>query len=219
MPAGTITALRVQEQDAQRVNLFVDGAFAIGLSLATLARERLYVGQQLSAEDYERLERAERADKALHAALRIIETRPRSQAEIRERLRRKGFAPEAVDAALERMRELGLVDDAAFARYWVESRQTHRPRGPGALRDELRRKGVDAEVIAQTLDDPALRGDEAEQALALARAALHKYRAAPDYATFARRLGGFLQRRGFGFETVRPIVDRLWQEREGHREG
>jgi regulatory protein len=212
MPTGAITALRVQEKDSQRVNVFVDGAFAIGVSLTTLTRERLYVGQQLSAQDYERLERTESADKALHAALRLIEARPRAQAEIRERLQRKGFAPETVEATLERMRDLGMVDDLAFARFWVENRQTHRPRGAGALRDELRRKGVTAGVIAQTLDDPELVGDESEQALALARAALRKYRDAPDYATFTRRLGGFLQRRGFGFDVVRPVVERLWRE-------
>lgn len=212
MPAGTITALRVQERDSQRVNVFVDGEFAIGVSLATLTRERLFVGQQLSGEDFERLERTESADKALHAAARLLESRPRSLAELRDRLQRKGFAPEAIDRALARLQEMGLVDDASFARYWIESRQNHRPRGVNALRDELRRKGLDKETIAEAIDESGQRDDEGQRALGVARSALRKYADAPDYATFTRRLGGYLGRRGFGFDTIRPIVEQLWAE-------
>src|SRR5262245_29551432 len=147
MPVGTITALQAQLSDSQRVNVFIDGDFALGVSLATLARERLYVGQVLGLEDYARLERAEQADRALSAALRALDARPRSTAELRLRLKRKGFDPESVDAALARLTELGLLDDQTFARAWVENRQNARPRGTSALRDELRRKGVDAEII------------------------------------------------------------------------
>lgn len=212
MPAGTITALRVQERDSQRVNVFVDGAFALGVSLATLTRERLFVGQQLGEEEFERLEHAESADKALHAGMRLIETRPRSLAELRERLSRKGFAPDAVANALERLSDLGLADDTAFARFWVENRQSYRPRGINALRDELRRKGVAQDVIAGAIDESGGRDEEAERAMTLGRAALRKYADAPDYHTFSRKLGGFLQRRGFGFDTVRPVLEQLWRE-------
>src|SRR5439155_26343498 len=94
-----------------------------------------------------RIAGAEGADKALQAALRFIESRPRSAAEIRERLRRKAFEPNAIEAAIGRLSDLGLVDDAAFARFWIENRQTCRPRGASALREELRRKGVDRAVV------------------------------------------------------------------------
>jgi regulatory protein len=67
-------------------------------------------------------------------------------------------------------------------------------------------------VVAETIGDHDLIGDEAARAETLARAALRKYAAAPDYATFARRLGGYLQRRGFGPETARTLVARLWAE-------
>lgn len=91
MPAGTITTLQAQPSDPQRVNLFIDGTFALGIGLTTLARERLYVGLVLSEADYERLARIELAEKAVRAALRALDARPRSVAEIRERLQRKGF--------------------------------------------------------------------------------------------------------------------------------
>ncbi len=212
MPTGIITALRTQAHDNQRVNVFVDDAFAIGVSLNTITREGLYVGKVLDAAAWTRLEEAECTDKAVTAALQYLTARPRSTAEVRERLQRKQFPPEAVEAALTRLQERGLIDDIAFSRFWVENRQACRPRGVQALRSELYRKGIDRTIIDATLNDTDLMGDEYEQALTLARAALRKYADAPNYATFQRRLGGYLQRRGFGFNTVSSILDLLWQE-------
>lgn len=213
MAPGTITALRAQVHDTQRVNVFIDGEFALGVSLNTIAREGLFVGKALDDEGWARLEATEQHDKAIQLAMRYLDTRPRSAAELRERLKRKEFAPDAIDAAIERLSELGLVDDAAFARFWVENRQIARPRGAQALRDELRRKGVDRSVIDTTMTDEELVGDDEGRAWALARAAAHKYVGAPDKLTFQRRLGGYLQRRGFGFDVIRPILDTLWSER------
>src|SRR5262249_36568526 len=218
MPAGKISALRAQAKDPQRVNVFVEAEFAIGVSLTTITKAGLYVGKELSAEEFARLEQIESADKAYLAALRFLEARPRSTAEVRARLERKDFAPEAIDAALARLAELGLIDDAAFARFWVENRQASRPRGAGALRDELRRKGIDAAVATEVLSDETLTGDEAASAWGLARAALRKYANSRDRNAFTRRMGGYLQRRGFTFEIIRPIVDQLWAELDGNKE-
>jgi regulatory protein len=212
MPAGKITALRAQAKDPQRVNVFVEGEFALGVSLTTITKTGLHVGKELSAEEFAKLEQIESGDKAYLAALRFLEARPRSVAEVRARLGRKDFAPEAIDAAIARLGELELLDDAAFARYWVENRQAYRPRGTGALRDELRRKGIDADVAAEILNDDALTGDEAAGAWQLARGALRKYAGSHDRNAFMRRMGSYLQRRGYTFETIRPIVDTLWAE-------
>lgn len=213
MPAGTITALSAQAHDSQRVNVFIDGQFALGISLATLAREGLFVGQQLDAAAWARLEAAAQSERAMHAALRLLDARPRSTAEVRLRLQRKAFSPQAIEQAISRLSELGLLDDAAFSRYLIENRQSFRPRGVRALRDELRRKGVERTTIETAI--AAYAGDETDEAaraLAIARAALHRYTGSPDRATFQRRLGGFLQRRGFQLDTIRPILAILWEE-------
>jgi regulatory protein len=212
MPAGKITALRAQAKDPQRVNVFIDGEFALGVSLTTITKTGLHVGKQLSAEEFAKLEQTESGDKAYLAALRFLEARPRSIAEVRTRLGRKDYAPEAIDAAIARLAELELLDDAAFARYWVENRLAYRPRGAGALRDELRRKGIDADVTAEVMNDDALTIDEAASAMEQARATLHKYAGSHDRNAFSRRMGSYLQRRGYSFDVIRPIVDQLWAE-------
>jgi regulatory protein len=149
------------------------------------------------------------------AAARLLDARPRSTAEVRLRLRRKEFPPEVIEQAVERLVDLGLLDDAAFSRYWVDNRQSFRPRGRLALRDELRRKGVDRSTIEQAIADADAEGEpdaEAARAEQVARNALRRYADSPDRATFQRRLGGLLQRRGFSLDVIRPILVILWGE-------
>jgi regulatory protein len=217
MPSGTITALRAQERDNERVNVFIDGAFALGVSLTTLTREGLFVGKVLDEAAWVRLESSESSDKALQAALRFLELRPRSLAEVRERLRRKSYGPEAIEAALSRLSETGLLDDQAFSRFWVEARQGSQPRGKLALRSELLRKGIDRATIDETLAEQGGADDERARAETLARKVLHKYREAPDKQSFQRRLGGFLQRRGFAPDVVMTLLGQLWREVQAER--
>jgi len=86
------------------------------------------------------------------AAARFLEARSRSVQEVRRRLTGAGYRPDLVEGAVERMLELGILDDEAFARSWVESRDRARPRGERAIREELRLKGIGREVIDAVLD-------------------------------------------------------------------
>jgi SOS response regulatory protein OraA/RecX len=88
----------------------------------------------------------------LAAAFRFLEARARSVAETRRRLSDAGFRPELIDGAIARLLAIGLLDDEAFARHWVESRDRARPRGEIALKRELRLRGVDPGVIAAAID-------------------------------------------------------------------
>ena len=102
--------------------------------------------------------KAERADiedpaQVLDAAARFLEARPRSTAEVRRRLTSLGYRAALVDDAVTRMTELGYLDDDAFARAWVASRDRARPRGAHALRHELQLKGVDRELVDAILDE------------------------------------------------------------------
>lgn len=100
-----------------------------------------------------RAERAAVDDPAvvLQAAIRFLETRARSVAEVRRRLVDAGFDPALVDGAVDRLLELRLLDDEEFARAWVASRDRARPRGSRALRAELARKGIERVTIDAVL--------------------------------------------------------------------
>jgi regulatory protein len=169
----------------------------------------LKVGQMLSSEEIAQLQARDAAEVAYEKALGFLSYRPRSCAEIEAYLRRRRVAPEAVEAVVSHLIQAGLLDDGAFAEYWVENRELFRPRGPRALRYELRQKGVADQVIAQVLEGI----DEADSAYRAARERARRFNKV-DYRTFRQRLGGFLQRRGFGYATVKQTVDRLWRERQ-----
>jgi regulatory protein len=99
----------------------------------------------------------------LDAAARFLEVRPRSVDEVRRRLRDAGYRLDLVVTAIERLTDLGMLDDEAFARAWVESRDRARPRGERALRSELRRKGVVDSIVTDVLGerDAGLDGGDA----------------------------------------------------------
>ena len=135
-----ITDLKPQKRAKNRVNVFLDGEFAFGLALQH--SYDLNVGQALSTMDVTRLRAADEVDQAYHRALRFLEYRPRSVEEVRRRLSLHGLSTEVVKEVLKRLAKVKLIDDAAFAAFWLENRSTFRPRGRRALRMELRLKGV-----------------------------------------------------------------------------
>lgn len=211
---GTITAISRQRRDPERVSVFLDGAFAFGLGAELALREGLRVGEALDPARVESLLAADTIGKATNAAINLLAHRPRSEREIRDRLRQKGYTAEAIEAAVERLYRWNYLDDAAFARGWVANRAANSPRGGRLLAQELWRKGVDRETVAETLADAEL--DEADDALTLGRAKLRSY-AGLEPAVARRRLAAYLARRGYGYETIRPVLDRLLASEDDER--
>ena len=209
--AGRITALEAQAGDASRVNVFLDGAFAFGLDGDLATSEGLAVGDELSAERVAALQAMDDVSKATEAALRLLTVRPRSEREVRDRLRRKGYGAAAIDATIAKLEGWRYLDDAEFARAWVANREANQPRGRRLLEQELRQKGVEREVVRDTIAAADL--DEAQTALDLGRAKLRSY-SSLDPAVARRRLGAYLARRGYGYDIVRPTLDRLFGEDE-----
>lgn len=206
-----VSAIEPQELlGGKRSNVFLDGRYAFSLTTELAVMERLQVGEVLSAERYAELVVKDQEARALDAALHFLGPRPRSEREIRDRLARGEYDPQVVDRVVTRLRELKLVDDAAFAAYWVEQRATHKPRGSRLLKQELRQKGVNQDVVAEALPDD----DDEDGAYRAAQRKAVSLRAF-DERTFKQRLGAFLQRRGYGYETVRTVSSRLWSEVTG----
>jgi regulatory protein len=152
---------------------------------------------------------------AMEIAARFLGTRPRTRWEVERRLRRAGAAEPVITATLDRLVELGYLDDAAFARWWSEGRDRGSPRGRRMIEAELRQHGVPRDVIEAHRDEHAApeRGPDAAALPASederARAALHRHlrgRPMPADRPGLQRLGMFLVRRGFDPDTVRSAL-------------
>ncbi|UCH33315.1 MAG: regulatory protein RecX [Armatimonadota bacterium] len=137
--------------------------------------------------------------------------RARSRWELAERLARKGFAEPVIRAAVDALEMAGLVDDEAFARAWMRERLANNPRGSLVVRWELRRKGVDEEIIQRAIEEEM--GVERELDAALRVAARYAARPGEDEAGSLRRLAAALRRRGFTFEVIDAALARARRER------
>ena len=207
---GKITALRTGRGRRKRVNLFLDGKFAFSLEAEVAVRENLQVGQELSASQIEALASSDHFHRCFDAAVHYLGYRPRSESEVRERLHRRGFDGDSVEAVIAKLKERRLLDDMAFAQFWRDNRESFSPRSQWLTKLELRRKGVAGDIIDQVVDTV----DDEDSAY---RAALGKARklSLSDYQGFCRRLGGYLRRRGFGYGVINHTVERMWQEQGG----
>ncbi len=202
----TITALRVQRRNKRRVNVHLDGDYSFALT--DIEATRLRVGQELTAEEIATLQGHDEAERAYERALNFLSYRPRSESEVRNKLRRKRVAAEAIDSVVGRLLRAGLLDDQEFARYWVDNRTQFRPRGARALRHELRAKGVPSTVIAEVLE--GFDEEEAARKAALAGARRMAHLEAEDFRT---RLSAYLARRGFYYGVAKPLVQEMWEQK------
>jgi regulatory protein len=204
-----ITAIRAgRNPRISRSNIFLDGKMAFSLDNEVIVKEKLKAGLELSPAEIDLLTRSDHFQRCLNAAFQFLSFRPRSEAETRARLQKRGHADEDIERAVAQLKRMALLDDAAFAEFWKENRNSFRPRSRRILKMELRQKGVGSEVINEAVEDI----DEASNAY---RAAMSKARTLPasDYQIFRQRLGGYLQRRGFGYGVVNRTVKQAWQER------
>ena len=151
-----------------------------------------------------------RGKRPMTARSRFLGVRPRSQTEVRRHLLEAGLEAELVEATLTRLAAQGYLDDAEFARYWVENRRQFRPKGAGVLKLELRQLGVAREAIEPVLADL----DPVADAYAAARPRAQRLAslAQADLIAFRRKLGDFLARRGFQYEVIQETVARVLQE-------
>jgi len=149
--------------------------------------------------------------------LRLLTDRARSRAELAERLAKKGYSPEIAERVLDRLTEVGLVNDADFAQQWVHSRHTYSGKGKRALALELRRKGIGQEDATEALAQIDSE-DERARATELVAKKLRTV-SADDRDRAVRRLVSMLARRGFpqgmAFEVVKEQLDRAGAETDG----
>jgi regulatory protein len=205
-----ITALEPQVNNPERINLYVDGRFLLGVNAEIVLKMGLWVEQELLPDQLEQLRSEEAEQQAVDWALNYLSFRPRSREEVRRYLRRKEATPEIIEAALARLDRLDFVNDRTFAEFWIETRGQFNPRGAHALKNELRMKGVEREVVDELVDDE----QDEERALRAGHKKAMSLVNAPnmDYVRFRNRLGSFLQRRGFGYEVTTRTVRALWKE-------
>jgi regulatory protein len=202
-----ITSIETQKAKKGRVNLFLDGAYAFSLSVPVASMAGIREGQELTSKEVEKLQNDDLLHRSLNSALRYLGPRPRSETEVRNRLRRQGFDADTIQKVIDRLKEQKLINDADFARFWCDNRENFKPRSRRFIEFELRQKGVEAEIAAEATEglDDELNAYRAAQRKAGSLKGL-------DYSNFRNRLAAFLKQRGFSYEVINSTINRIWQE-------
>ena len=211
MTTNTITAIEPQKKPG-RFNISVDGEFVVGASAKVVADLHLKVGQTITPERLIEITAAEEENKAMEAALRLLDFRPRTHSEIRIRLKAKGFDDTVIQRVQTRLTKAELLNDSAFAKQWIKEKtnpKASRPVGRRKTAMDLYGKGVDKEIISEVLAEIS----EDDELNAAQAALTKKFRGWPETPEARKveyaKLIGFLQRRGFSWNTIKPAMAAL----------
>lgn len=199
MQSMKITAIRQQERRKGRYSIYVDGTYGFSLSEIALLESKLAIGQELTGDQIKSYKQLSAEDKMYGNALRYAAMRRRSQWELETYLRRKEASPALARQIVNKLSDLGFVDDEAFARAWVENRRLLRPTSRRKLQQELRAKHVANGIIEQVL-----RQDQASDQEGL-RAVIARKRRQAKYQD-DQKLMQYLARQGFGYEDIKAAI-------------
>jgi regulatory protein len=201
-----ITGLKVQKKNPQRLNVYLDGEFVFGLSRIVAAW--LSVGQELTEDKILELLERDSIEVAYQQSVKFIGYRMRTTSEVENNLSKKGIEPQIIDKVTDKLVNNGLLNDKSFAQMWIENRAEFRPRSHRMLAHELRRKGVNSEIIQSVIENTT---PEDELAYLAAKKRIRRYEHL-DWQEFQQKLGSFLARRGFSYSTIKPTVKQVWTE-------
>jgi regulatory protein len=206
-----ITKIEKQKHRKNFYSVFIDGGYAFHLDKDVLSNSNWEVGQEIDGEELRRVNRLEQVKEARDYAFLLLSYRSRGCQELQERLLRKGYEREVVQEVVEELKHLRYLDDRTFAREWVEMRLGEK-RGKILIRQELLKKGIDKEVIDDSIAEgfKKIASTEDELAWRAIEKRIPRYQKLEKSKAY-RRIKDFLIRRGFSSEVTESTLDRFFQ--------
>ncbi|WP_124727505.1 RecX family transcriptional regulator [Staphylospora marina] len=201
-----------------RYLIFVDGENLLSVHEDVLVKFRLYKDMEIEPDLLREMAEEEEIQRVKQAALRYLSHRPRTEAELRNRLLSKGFEAGVCDRVVEEMKELGYINDHWFVRAWIRERQDGKKLGAKRLRQELIRKGIAPSLVDEALMEIP---DDRQRQMAMELAERRCLRLVGEpWRNIERKVGAYLLRRGFGMEDVMSVLKELrlrHEQEEGKR--
>ena len=202
-----LTDIQIDKEIPARRILYLDGAYFDSVDAGCIPKLGLRIGLEIELEVLQKLIEADEGMRAKGYALELLSDQTYSKNQMIRQLGQKGFSPEAIDMTLEDLEQLGHIKDEQFAKKWVDRRQRSRPKGKRMLEQELANQNIDKATVDRVIsgiDD----AEEANIALGLAQKQVKRYQSLPSQVA-KRRLHGFLLRRGFSYETIQAVIERV----------
>ena len=213
--SGTITRLESQVHNDDRVSVYLDGEFAFGIHEDLVVKHSLQVGATLTPEGVRELERDEQYVDAKQAALDYLAYKPRTEEEVRRKLRQEDVPSPVIEDVIARLYELEYLDDEAYAHDYAHNRFSSKKYGPVRIRRELTERGVERRLADAAVDELFAEVDVTAAAWTHAEKRWPRLAGEDDPRRRRQKMYRYLRRRGFTSNTIRPILDEL--ERDGIR--
>ena len=198
-----ITSLETQKNNSDRINVFLDGEYAFGVSRFVGAW--LSVGQKIDEAKKQSLLQSDEKEKAYQAALRYIGYRQRTEAEVIKKLEKLDFDLEIINNVIGDLKEKGYVNDHEFAAQWIQIRSESKPSSKRFVQFELKRKGIPEDTITSALE---MAPDDQEQAIKLGKKYLNRFNGIND-EDFRKKITGVLSRRAFSYSVIKDALTEL----------
>jgi len=198
----TVTSIKPQ-RNGKRINVYIDDKFGFGIDLLNFAKNNLKIGVELSKEKLGEIIKKVEFQKTLDKTLRFATLRPRSEREVKDYFRRKKIHESMHGELFEKLKHFGLIDDVAFAKWWIEQRMSFKPKGKRALMSELAGKGIGKDVSEEVLGK--LKIDERKIARDLIVKNAHKWERY-DSKDASKKKAEYLARKGFSWEVIKGIL-------------
>jgi len=202
---GKITKIEQQKKKKNRVNIYIDGEFALGLYKDTVIKYHLYENKEITPEEISSIKKFEEFSDAKEKVLNFISYRERSRKEIKDYLSNKGISQVIINKVLNDLENAGLVDDRKFALAWIKNRNKINPKGNFVLKMELTEKGIEENEIERLLGEV----DEKENARKVIKKAVKKY---GEKISAKKKILEYIQRRGFSINIAIEVLDELYSE-------
>lgn len=211
---GIITLVQAQQKKKQRYNIYIDHEYAFSVHEDVLIAHRLLKDTVIHEEEIKNIIRQEEKQKMVQASVRYLSYRARTTKEVHDYLLRKQFDEELIEDIIHKLLDQGYLNDESFAQQWVQERLFTKQKGSYLLREELKQKGIENHLISDALSRISF-DQEAEVCLVLARKKYHTYRHNEDW-TIKQKVCRYLQGRGFSFEIIECVYERLMKEKNDH---
>ncbi|MGE3802912.1 MAG: RecX family transcriptional regulator [Candidatus Kapaibacterium sp.] len=208
----TITDVQKQKKKTARRSIFINGEFSFGVGEETYVKFALFKGREIDNDFIDEVKAWDELYHAKQTAMNFVNSRRRSEREVAQKLRDRGYSIEAIEETQKFLKEYEMLDDLAFARAWINDRLLKRATGQMKLRMELMNKGVDKETITEALNDIFNDEFELQQAMEAAEKKAGKIRK-EDPRKWEQSMSSFLVGRGFGWDVIRKVLEKYREER------
>ncbi len=193
------------QKDSSRINLYVDGEFYLGLPSEAIIEFKLKKDMELDHETAQRLQCYDELQRTKSSAYKYLSYRQRTVSEMMDYLARKGFEQQSISNVIELLKESGFLNDESFARAYVDDKTRLNDLGAYRLKAELRKKGIDEDLIKETLSDLE---PDIEHLVELVQKKYSNSLTGDENSTM-RKAAGFLQRKGYGYDVIKKVLEKL----------